>query len=148
MKQYTFENLEVWHDSRELIKKVYQLTQGFPLEEKYGLTSQIRRAVVSITCNLAEGSSRQSLKDQARFSTLAYGSLMEVLNQLIIAVDLKYLDEDSLKNIRPEIEKISNKLNKLTKSQKDRYQNNQTNKQITESTNKRLWLIWQLTAAA
>ena len=123
MKQYTFEKLDVWQDSRKLIKKVYQITQGFPPEEKYGLTSQIRRAVISITCNLAEGSSRQSLKDQARFSILAYGSLMEVLNQIIIAVDLKYLDGEVLKNIRPDIEKISNKLNKLTQSQQNRAQN-------------------------
>ena len=124
MKQFSADSLDVWHDSRKLVKKVYQITQGFPSEEKYGLTSQIRRAVISITCNLAEGSSRKSLKDQARFSTLAYGSLMEVLNQLIIAVDLKFLNEDSLMNIRPDIEKISNKLNKLTQSQKNRAQNN------------------------
>ena len=105
MKQYTFEKLDVWQDSRKLIKRVYQITQSFPVEEKYGLTSQIRRAAVSITSNLAEGSSRQSLKDQARFSILSYGSLMEVLNQLIIAVDLQYLDEESLKTIRPDIAK-------------------------------------------
>ncbi|MCD4746496.1 MAG: four helix bundle protein [Bacteroidales bacterium] len=120
MKHYTFEKLDVWKKSRDLVKIIYQITKEFPSEEKYGLTSQIRRAVISISSNLAEGTSRQSLKDQARFSIMAYGSLMEVLNQLILAEDLEYINNDTLNKIRPLIEEISNKLNKLTLSQQKR----------------------------
>ena len=123
MKIYTFEKLDVWKKSRKLVKNIYQITKSFPDEEKFGLTSQIRRASISISSNLAEGSARQSLKDQARFSIMAYGSLMEVLNQLILANDLEYLSQDKMLEMRPLVEEISNKLDKLTKSQQSRHIN-------------------------
>ena len=126
MRKYTFENLDVWKKSRILVKRIYEITRSFPNEEKFGLTSQIRRASISISSNLAEGSSRQSLKDQARFSIMAYGSLMEVLNQLILANDLEYISQDKVLEIRPLIEEISNKLDKLTKSQQSRHTNQKT----------------------
>jgi len=123
MKEYAFEKLDVWHKSRILVKEIYRITGAFPAEEKFGLTSQLRRAAISIASNLAEGSSRQSLIDQARFTVMSYSSLMEVLNQLIIAEDIGYIDKVVLKEIRPQIEEISNKLNKLSQSQQNRAKN-------------------------
>ena len=120
MKEYAFEKLEVWHNARALVKQIYGITNKFPSEEKYGLSSQLRRAGISIASNLAEGSARQSLNDQARFTIMSYSSLMEVLNQLIIAEDLGYIEKKILEEIRPKIEEISNKLNKLSKTQQER----------------------------
>ncbi|NOU47567.1 MAG: four helix bundle protein, partial [Bacteroidales bacterium] len=71
--KYAFENLEVWQKSRILVKSVYVLTASFPNDEKFGLTSQMRRACVSVSSNIAEGSTRWSQKDQARFYEIAFG---------------------------------------------------------------------------
>jgi four helix bundle protein len=87
---YPFEKLRVWQSSRSLIKKVYRTTKAFPRSETYGLTSQTNRAAVSVAANLAEGASRTSRKDQAHFSQIAYGSLMELTCLLIVAVDLNF----------------------------------------------------------
>lgn len=80
------------------------------------MTSQIRRAVISINNNIAEGVSRQTGKEQARFTEVAYG-MMEVLNSLILATDLAYISDEELANLRPVIEEISNKLNSLRETQ-------------------------------
>ncbi|TNE68748.1 MAG: four helix bundle protein [Bacteroidetes bacterium] len=117
MKIYSFEKLEVWQRGREMVKAVYQLSGDFPAEEKFSLTQQIRRACTSVTCNLAEGTARYSGRDQARFSEIAFGSLMEVLNLLITAVDLEYISEERLFQQRPLIEEIGNKINALRESQ-------------------------------
>jgi len=114
--KYAFENLEVWQKSRKLVKSVYELTATFPNEEKFGLTSQLRRASVSVSSNIAESSTRWSRKDQARFYEIAFGSLIEALNQIILSNDLKFLKDDSLKNIRDEIDSIGRMLNSLYKS--------------------------------
>ena len=113
---YSFEKLEVWKKSRELVKEIYQLTQSFPNDEKFGLTNQIRRATVSVSSNIAEGSTRQTDKEKARFYELAFGSLIEVLNQLILASDLGYIAEIELNKIRPEVEAVGRMLNALHKS--------------------------------
>ena len=120
MKQYHFEKLEVWQKSRILIKCIYQISKDFPADERFGMTQQIRRAGISITCNLAEGTSRMTGKEQARFSEIAFGSLMEVLNLLIIAVDLEYLSDDLLIQTRPLIDEIGNKINALRETQNKR----------------------------
>tara|TARA_R110002073_G_scaffold56835_8_gene144446 strand:+ start:2663 stop:3028 length:366 start_codon:yes stop_codon:yes gene_type:complete len=114
---FSFEKLNVWVNSKELVTEVYKLTRNFPDEEKFGLTNQLRRASISIASNLAEGTSRQTNKDKAHFSTMAFSSLMEVLNQLIIAKDLNYISDSDYKNLRTHIEKKSNMLNALRKSQ-------------------------------
>jgi four helix bundle protein len=114
--EYYFEKLDVWQLSRQLTKEIYRITNEFPSEEKYGLTSQIRRASVSVASNLAEGSSRSTKKDQANFTTMAYSSLMETLNLLILASDLEYVDVQEYKEARTRIQEISNKLNALRKS--------------------------------
>ncbi len=117
MKVFSFEKLDVWVLSRQLTKEIYQLTMGFPENEKFGMTVQIRRAAVSVVSNIAEGTSRTSGKEQARFSEIAYSSLMEVLTQLIIANDIGYIGSSELNKKRILIEEISNKLNKLRKFQ-------------------------------
>ena len=117
MKVYSFEKLDVWQKSRKLVTAIYLLTQKFPPEERFGLTNQLRRAAVSVSSNIAEGNSRISQKDKARFFQISFSSLMEVLNQLILANDLQFMSEKELLEIRPLIDEISNKLNALHKSQ-------------------------------
>ena len=116
MKVYSFEKLEAWILAKELAKQVYLLTKKFPNDELYGLTSQIRRASISICSNLAEGSGRTSKIDFARFIQIAYGSMMELLNQLIIAEELEYIQKDELVKIREQIDQISIRLSGLRKS--------------------------------
>ena len=117
MYQFSFERLDVWQLGRQLCKRIYQISQKFPSDEKFGATQQIRRAALSITCNLAEGSSRPKSIEKARFTEIAFGSLLEVLNVLIVAVDLQFIEEIQLVEIRPSIEELSNKLNRLRESQ-------------------------------
>jgi four helix bundle protein len=115
--KFSFEKLNVWIDSKELITSIYNITKLFPDEEKFGLTNQLRRASISVASNLAEGTSRHTNKDKAYFTTLSFSSLMEVLNQIIIAKELNLLSENNYQEIRTQIEKISNKLNALRKTQ-------------------------------
>jgi four helix bundle protein len=114
---YPFDKLRVWQAARALIKSVYRTTRTFPRSEVYGLTSQTNRAAVSVAANLAEGSSRTSRKDQAHFSQIAYGSLMELACLLIVAVDLEILSPDQEAKLRAEIEAVSRQLNALRTSQ-------------------------------
>ncbi len=114
---FSFEKLEVWNESKNLVKFIYDLTNNFPSEEKFGLTSQLRRASISIASNLAEGTSRNTNKDKAYFTTLSYSSTMEVLNQLIIAKELEFISEKDYGETRKQIYKISNMLNALRKAQ-------------------------------
>ena len=127
MFEYSFERLEVWKESVKLVNLIYEVTKGFPVSEKYGLTNQLRRASVSISSNLAEGTSRISDKDKAHFTTLSYSSAMEVLNQMIIAKELKYINEEVLLKVKEAISKITNMLNALGKSQINKYTNQQIN---------------------
>lgn len=116
--KYSFENLEVWQKSRELVKEVYNLTSAFPVEERFGLTSQLRRASISVSSNIAEGSTRWSKKDQARFYEIAYGSLIEILNQAILSADLGFLKTAKLASIRERIDTIGRMLNSLYQAAK------------------------------
>ena len=117
---YSFEKLEVWEDIRSLIKDVYILTGSLPDHEKFGIVNQMRRAAVSISSNLAEGSSRTSAKDQAHFYQFSYSSLMELLSQIIISNDLNYIESAELIRLRAKIEKVSFKLNALRKAAQKR----------------------------
>ena len=114
---YGFEKLEVWQAARELKKKIYQITQGFPRDEMFGLTVQIRKSVGSITANLAEGSGRASDKDRAHFTNIAYSSALESIDHLITAFDLNYVSEESYVDLRHNLDEILNKLNSLYKYQ-------------------------------
>lgn len=99
-----YTELDVWKYSRELVKLVYRLTKFFPKEEQYGLTNQIRRSVVSVPSNIAEGIGRQSNKETIHFLYIAKGSLQEVETQLYLSFDLEYLSEENLKSI---LEKVT-----------------------------------------
>jgi len=118
MKTFSFEKLQVWQKSKDFVVCVYKLTNGFPVEEKYGLTSQLRRACISISSNIAEGSSRKTPKDQNRFYVIAYSSGIEVLNQLIISEALQYIDNAQLKESRKKITQILAMTDALSKSLK------------------------------
>ncbi|GAA4975403.1 four helix bundle protein [Algibacter aquimarinus] len=120
MKTYSFEKLEVWKESIELVKSIYKISSTFPTEEKFGLISQLRRASVSISSNLSEGTSRNTNKDKAHFTTLSFSSAMEVLNQLIISKELNFVSENDYILVRNKIEKITNMLNALRKAQLNR----------------------------
>ena len=114
---YGFERLKVWQQSIALVKMVYQCTRNFPKEERFGLTSQIRRSSLGVPTNIAEGVSRKTQKDQAHFSTIAYGSLTETMNLLIVAKELNFIDSSSYDQCRQLIEETSFLLNNLRKSQ-------------------------------
>jgi len=114
---YGFEKLDVWKQSKDLVVCVYGITKNFPKEEKYSLVSQINRAAVSVPSNIAEGSSRSSRKEQAHFTQIAYGSLVELLTQLIISQEIGYISNEEYSSLRKRIEELTNKLNSLRKYQ-------------------------------
>ena len=103
-RKFNFRNLICYQKGRVLVKEVYALVKAFPVEEKYALGDQLRRAIVSVTSNIAEGSGRQSLKDQAHFLELSYGSLMEVMSQLDLALDLSFIDNENYNRLELLIE--------------------------------------------
>lgn len=115
--QFSFEKLEVWQMARKLATDIYKTTQSFPAEEKFLLVSQIRRAAVSVSANIAEGTTRQTAKDQAHFTTISYSSLMELFNHITIASDLGYVKTDELTGYRQQIQQLSVKLSNLKTSQ-------------------------------
>ncbi len=120
MYKYSFEKLEVWQNAIELSVIVYEITNKFPSEEKFGLTSQMRRASVSVASNIAEGTSRRTSKDKNYFIMVAYTSLMELLNQFIIANKLNYISKEVLNENRDKIGLISNQLNKMSNYYKNK----------------------------
>lgn len=122
MYPFNFERLEVWKDARELVRKIYQLTESFPKTEEFGIKSQVRRAAMSICLNLAEGAGRRSRKDQARFYKYAYGSLMETAAALIIAEDLSFLETEIQTKLRPELIVLSKRISALENFASDRKQ--------------------------
>ena len=115
--KFPFEKLKVWQNAKEFSKLLYKATKVFPENEKFGLTSQIRRAGVSVMSNIAEGSARMSRKDQAHFSQLAYSSLMETACQIQLAYELAFLPEEQYLNLRKEIGSLSIQINSLHNSQ-------------------------------
>jgi len=117
MKEYSFEKLDVWKLSKEFTIEIYRLTENFPDSEKFGLISQLRRAAVSIPTNLSEGSGRTSSKDQAHYTQISFGSLMECLNLLIICYEINYIKKFELLKLREQIEEISRKLSNYRRSQ-------------------------------
>jgi len=109
----SFEDLPVWQDTRKFTNKIYSLTNKFPKEELYGLTSQIRRATVSIMSNIAEGFDRRSDKELTNFLSIARGSSSEVQNDLYIALDLNYISQVEFNQFYQEAKKIAQQINGL-----------------------------------
>jgi len=113
MHTFAFEKLTVWQNTRKLAILIYKITRDFPDDEKFGLVSQIRRAIVSVSSNIAEGSSRITHKDQAHFYSISFSSLMEVLSQVILSNDLEFITQQHYETVREDIESISIQLNAL-----------------------------------
>jgi four helix bundle protein len=111
-------DLHVWQKSIELVTDIYTLTKEFPKEELFGLTSQLRRAAVSIPSNIAEGSARNHNKEFIQFLYIAQGSCAEIETQLIIAKNLNLISENTLKLLTERIADIRNMLVGLIKSLK------------------------------
>ena len=109
----SFEDLPVWKDARKFTNKIYNLTNKFPKEEIYGLTSQIRRAAVSIMSNIAEGFDRRSDKELTNFLSIARASSSEVQNDLYIALDLNYISQTEFNQLYQEAKKIAKQINGL-----------------------------------
>ena len=113
---FNFEKLETWHEAIAFGDSVYQLTRNFPTEERFGLTNQMRRAAVSISSNIAEGCSRSSRADYARFIEIATGSLFEVVSQATIGRNQGFLTEAGYQQIYQAAEKQSRMLSGLRRS--------------------------------
>ena len=113
---FNFEKLETWHAAIVFADLVYEFTCNFPDAERFGLTNQMRRAAVSISSNIAEGSSRSSPNDYARFVEIATGSLFEVVSQATIGRNQKFLSEGDYETLYRAAEKQSRMLSGLRKS--------------------------------
>ena len=111
--KYSFKNLDAYKEAKNLVKVVYGLIEKFPKVETYALCDQLRRSVISVPSNIAEGSGRTSAKDQAHFFEMAFGSLMEVNCQMDIACDLGYIEPIELNQIEELIRKIAAMLSGL-----------------------------------
>jgi len=113
----TFQDIKVWQKAHELTLKIYKLTKSFPVDEKFGLVNQMRRATVSIASNIVEGFERKSFKDSLHFYNISDGSLEELKYQLFLARDLKYITEKEYNEIIILSEEVSKMLNGWIKSQ-------------------------------
>lgn len=109
----SFTNLLAWQEAHKLVLLIYKETIKFPKEERYGLTDQIRRAVVSVSSNIAEGFSRINTKEKKQFYYMSLGSLTEVQNQLLIARDVGYINREIFNNLAQQTVSASKMLNSL-----------------------------------
>jgi four helix bundle protein len=113
---HNYLELKIWQRSRDLVKQVYQLTESFPGNQQYGLTSQMQRAAISIPSNIAEGAGRNSNKEFIRFLDIANGSAFELETQLFLSDDLGYTDNNQVENIISELKEIQRMIFKLRSS--------------------------------
>jgi four helix bundle protein len=113
---FGFERLEVWRKAVDLAGEIYVVTKAFPRDEQFGLTSQLRRAAVSVAANIAEGASRASGKDRARFIEIAFGSLNEVATMLHIALGQRLLESEQFTKLRSDISDVGRMLSGLRRS--------------------------------
>ena len=118
----SYEDLEVWQKAMDLVTLVYRLTKGFPKEEVYGLTSQLRRAAVSVPSNIAEGQSRRSTKEFLNYLSMARGSLSEVETQAEIARRLEYIKEEETLQLKELTRTVGRLLNGLIRSLEQKLQ--------------------------
>lgn len=116
MDRPNYEKLNVWQDSMDLVKKIYLLTQKFPKEEIHGLTSQIRRAAVSVPANIAEGHGRSTKRDFRQFIFISKGSLQEISTLIQIAEAMGYISKQDLEDVQFSIISLIRRLSNLTKT--------------------------------
>ncbi|MFK7812128.1 MAG: four helix bundle protein [Maribacter sp.] len=110
-----FRELEVWKDSRKLVKEIYLLTKLLPDTEKFGLVSQINRCVISIPANIAEGSAKYSQKDFVRFLQISLGSAYELESHLILCADLEFIQTNSVSPVIKRIQVLQKRIASLIK---------------------------------
>jgi four helix bundle protein len=115
--QLPYEKLHVWHSAKDLAKRIYGITEEFPPTERFSLANQMNRAAVSVMSNIAEGTSRLSRKDQAHFSEIAYGSLMELACQLQLAQELGYVTLECNQEVKKQFFEVAAMINALRNSQ-------------------------------
>jgi len=108
---FKFEELDIWKESINYASRIYKITESFPSEEKFGLVTQLRNAVISISLNIAEGSGRYHNKDFIRFLQIAISSLYEVVSGFFIAKNERYINDNDFKSAYPEAEKIAKMIN-------------------------------------
>ena len=113
MKKHNFKNLEVWKKSRQLVAEIYLLAANFPSDEKFGITSQLKRAIISIPLNIAEGSGRNSEKEFSYFLSIAYSSALEAETILYLCLDLQLISEEKLDIFVKKINEIQKMINGL-----------------------------------
>ena len=116
MALQSYRDLEVWQKSMDLVTEIYRLTHRFPKEETFGLTSQIRRAAVSVPANIAEGYGRRHRKEYLNHLSIAHGSLLEAETHLQIAVRLEYLDRGQVKSAWELMQDVGKMLRRLSES--------------------------------
>jgi four helix bundle protein len=121
-----YKDLDVWQKAYTFCLHIYQATKDFPAGEKYGLTSQIRRAVISIPSNIAEGYGRKNLPEYIQFLHIAYGSLCELETQLLLSIDLGYLTNTEKERLIEDISTIERMLKALIRSLEIKRQGNAT----------------------
>ncbi len=114
----SFTDLNAWKSGHTLVVEIYEITKSFPKEELFGLTSQMRRCAVSITSNIAEGFSRRSYKEKIQFYSISHGSLTELQNQLLIAMDVGYLKNKTFDRLAKKSVEVHKILSGLIKSSK------------------------------
>ncbi|MFK5891433.1 MAG: four helix bundle protein [Flavobacteriaceae bacterium] len=117
---HNFKELDIWKESKDFSVAVYKLTMSFPKSETYGIISQINRAVVSIPSNIAEGAGRGTNKDFSRFISIALDSSFELETQLIIALEINYIDKISFDNLIEKLNIIQRKLVNFNKYLKNK----------------------------
>ncbi len=116
MTELNVRDLDAWKVSMDLVTGVYKVSSGWPKEERYGLTSQIRRAAVSVPSNIAEGQGRATTRDFVHFLGISYGSLMEVHTQLLIAERLGYQSREQTEEIEDIAERTAKVINGLKRA--------------------------------
>ena len=116
MNDFYYRKLDVYHLSKQFVIQVYQLLRGYPDYERYALCDQMRRAVVSIPSNIAEGAGRMAVKERIHFYDIAYGSLTETLCQLEISKELHYINDEQFSSLEQTASRISMTLIALKKS--------------------------------
>lgn len=114
----SFTDLDAWKEAHQLVLYIYKITKSFPKDEIFGLINQMRRCVVSITSNIAEGFSRQSYKEKLQFYSIALGSTTELQNQLIVARDVSYISKEKFQEIAQQTITVHKIINGLIKSSK------------------------------
>ena len=114
--EFKFRDLNAYKKARILVVEVYKLLEAYPSKEQYAICDQLRRAVVSVPSNIAEGMGRFSIKEQIHFIEIAYGSLMEVLSQLDVSLDLGYISQSQLDNVESIIVDVAKLLSGLRNS--------------------------------